>query len=192
MSRLAITRVKVLRTVFVLLEVLLLIQLRGVTLASPPQTSSRDVGDLTPLAMSADQLTDALATTDGSLISCGWAGGFSWTTTSDSFLTIHKCSLSIPKNGHVFIAVNGSLARLDGEYQARFRVGIDDKTGEFDTDRWIDVGNDAGDGSDRSVAISAQVSSRRYAQVLPAGQALEWSGDIARLRFHPHRARAGP
>jgi hypothetical protein len=92
--------------------------------------------------------------TDSDLLSCGVSGYTSWTTTSSSFQTIHNCALSVPRDGWVFISANGSVGRYDGEYEAQFRIGVDSPSGDPDVDRYVNVYNDSGDGTDRSVALS--------------------------------------
>lgn len=54
----------------------------------------------------------------------------------------------------MFISADGSLARQDGEYEALFEIGIDTTSGDANIDRWVNVYNDSGDGTDESVALS--------------------------------------
>jgi len=77
-----------------------------------------------------------------------------WTTTSSSFKVIRQCTLTAPQDGWVFISTDGSLARQDGEYEALFEIGIDTTSGDANIDRWVNVYNDSGDGTDESVALS--------------------------------------
>jgi hypothetical protein len=88
------------------------------------------------------------------LISCGVSGNLNWTTTSSSFQVIRQCSLTLPQDGYVFISANSSVARQDGEYEAQFEIGIDSTIGDGDIDRWVNVYNDSGDGTDKSIALS--------------------------------------
>ena len=52
------------------------------------------------------------------------------------------------------ITADGSMTRSDGEYEALFNIGIDSTTGDSNIDRWVNVYNDSGDGTDESVALS--------------------------------------
>jgi hypothetical protein len=88
------------------------------------------------------------------ILPCGVSGGITWDTTSTAFQVIHQCSLTVPQEGLVFISADGSVARSDGEYEARFRMGIDSTSGATDSDRFVNVYDDAGDGTDKSVALS--------------------------------------
>ncbi len=87
-------------------------------------------------------------------VTCGASGNLNWTTTGSSFAVVRQCSFSAPQNGYVHIVANGSPGRQNGEYEAQFRLGIDSTTGEADTDRFVNVYNDTGDGTDRLVALS--------------------------------------
>jgi hypothetical protein len=87
-------------------------------------------------------------------ISCGASGNISWTTTSSSFVSVRECSIGIPTDGWIFISADGTVARQDGEYEANFRIGVDSTTGDPDIDRWVNVYDDAGDGSDTTLALS--------------------------------------
>lgn len=87
-------------------------------------------------------------------ISCGASGNLSWTTTSSSFVSIRECSIGVPMDGWIFISANGTVARQDGEYEANFRIGVDNTTGDSNIDRWVNVYDDAGDGSDTTMALS--------------------------------------
>ena len=92
------------------------------------------------------------------VLACGDSGNLDWTTTSSSFVVIRQCTIQVPQAGWVFLSATGSLARQDGEYEAQFRLGIDQTTGLTNTDRWVNVYNDSGDGTDKSVALSALMS----------------------------------
>lgn len=90
------------------------------------------------------------------IIACGASADTDWGTVSSDFEVIQECTLNAPQTGWAFIAANGSLARYNGEYEANFRIGIDNSSsGEVDTDRWVDVYSDGGDGTDEIVALSA-------------------------------------
>jgi riboflavin biosynthesis pyrimidine reductase len=90
----------------------------------------------------------------GSLITCGASGNLNWTTTSGSFAVMRQCSMTVPQSGFVLISANGSVARSNGPYEAQFEIGIDSTAGDANIDRWVNVYNDTGDGSDESVALS--------------------------------------
>jgi len=87
-------------------------------------------------------------------VTCGASGNLNWTTTGSSFAVVRQCSFSAPQNGYVHIVANGSLGRQNGEYEAQFRLGIDSTTGEADTDRFVNVYDDSGDGTDETLALS--------------------------------------
>jgi len=151
---------------------------KGTTLAMPPGPASKNYDrgvpddkpfegapapapDLPPKnrigdVEAATSLTDpaAVLSAGGSLITCGASGNTSWTTTSSSFEVIRQCTFSVPQNGWVFLSANGSMARSNGEYEAQFRIGIDSTSGDSDVDRFVNVYNDGGDGTDKAVALS--------------------------------------
>lgn len=154
MNTLYAIRLKYLRFVVVLVGVILLLHPSKVTLANPPPPNSKDDGNAGPVTVSANSLVDTLTSSGGALISCGASSEDDWTTTSGSFQVIRECTLSVPQSGRVFISADGSVGRQDGKYEARFRIGIDDTAGDSDIDRWVNVYNDAGDGTDKSVALS--------------------------------------
>lgn len=91
----------------------------------------------------------------GALAVCGSGGNTDWSTVESSFQVICRCTLSLAQDGWVFVSAGGSLAGRDCEYEAHFRLGIDDAAGDPTTDRWVDVYGDGGDGMDASVALSA-------------------------------------
>ena len=84
-----------------------------------------------------------------------------WETISNSFVTIHECTLTAGEAGWAFIAADGSAGLYDADhkydYEAQFSIAIDiSTTGKIDTDRYVNIYADAapGDGSDKSVALS--------------------------------------
>jgi hypothetical protein len=91
---------------------------------------------------------------DGSPVACGASGGDDWMTTADTFTVIRQCTLTVPYDGWVFMSADSSLGRLDGAYEALFSIGIDGAAGDADLDRWVNVYDDAGDGTDKVVALS--------------------------------------
>jgi len=92
---------------------------------------------------------------DSTLVVCGAGGNTDWSSVDSTFHVICRCTLSLPGDGWAFIAAGGSLAGRDCEYEAQFRLGIDNAEGDPGTDRWADVYGDGGDGMDTSVALSA-------------------------------------
>jgi hypothetical protein len=95
-----------------------------------------------------------LPAANATALSCGASGNLNWTTTAGSFAVVRQCSLTAPQAGWMFISANGSLARQNGEYEAQFEIGIDSTAGDANIDRWVNVYNDSGDGTDKSVALS--------------------------------------
>jgi hypothetical protein len=85
---------------------------------------------------------------------CSASGNMTWTTSSPTFSEMRQCTMNVPEDGWVLITADGSMARYDGEYEASFSIGIDSTTGDPDIDRWVNVYNDSGDGTDKSVALS--------------------------------------
>jgi hypothetical protein len=95
-----------------------------------------------------------LPAANATALSCGASGNLNWTTTAGSLAVVRQCSLAAPQAGWVFISADGSLARQNGEYEAQFEIDIDSTAGDGNIDRWVNVYNDSGDGSDKSVALS--------------------------------------
>jgi hypothetical protein len=60
----------------------------------------------------------------------------------------------MPESGSVLISADACVARQNGEYEGNFRIGIDSTDGDPNIDRWVDVYNDTGDGSDTTLALS--------------------------------------
>ena len=96
----------------------------------------------------------ALLAAAGGLLTCGQQANLDWTTTSGDFQVIHYCTLRVPSDGSVFISATGSVARTDGPYEGQFRVDIDSTAGDENVDRWVNIYDDAGDGSDETLALS--------------------------------------
>jgi hypothetical protein len=90
----------------------------------------------------------------GSPVACGASGGSEWMTTSSSFTVIRQCTLTVPYDGWAYVSADSSLGRLDGAYEAHFSIGIDGTAGDEDLDRWVNVYDDDGDGTDKAVALS--------------------------------------
>ena len=119
---------------------------------------------------------------------CGASGNLDWTTTSSTFQEVRQCSLNVPSEGLAFITTDTSLARQDGEYEAQFKIGVDSTAGDANSDRWVNVYNDAGDGSDETVRISALLPlAAGNHTLLLAGQAICGSRHRPSLRSYAHR-----
>jgi hypothetical protein len=99
-------------------------------------------------------LAASVRAADGAPVACGASGGDDWITTSSTFTVVRQCTLAVPYDGWVFISADSSLGRLDGAYEAQFRIGIDGTAGDAALDRWVNVYDDAGDGTDKVVALS--------------------------------------
>jgi len=124
----------------------------GETWSAPPDSGSRNDDERMSSTLSSNLA--AVLAAGGSLLTCGASGNTSWTTTSSSFQVIRQCTLTVPQAGWVFISTNGSVARQNGEYEALFEIGIDTISGDADIDRWVNIYDDSGDGTDESVALS--------------------------------------
>ena len=125
----------------------------GTTVAATPDPASKNYGSDGQASTPLGDIVASLSA-GGSLVACGASGNLSWSTTSSGFQVIRQCTLSVPQDGWVFISADGSLARMNGEYEAQFEIGIDTTSGDGNIDRWVNVYNDTGDGTDESVALS--------------------------------------
>jgi hypothetical protein len=86
---------------------------------------------------------------------CGASSDIGWTTTSSSLVVVMQCTLSVPRDGWVFIAANGSLGLQNSAYEAQFRVAIDESSvGDPATDRWVNIYSSSGLGTDETVGLS--------------------------------------
>lgn len=125
--------------------------------------------------------SDALMplTAGAPFVTCDASRNENWTTTGSSFAVVRQCSFSAPQNGWVHIVANGSPGRWNGEYEAQFRLGIASTTGEGDTDRWVNVYDDSGDGTDETLALSVlrPLKAGTYTFSLP-GQRYSGSGTM--------------
>lgn len=88
------------------------------------------------------------------VVVAGASGNGNWTTTNNSFQVVRQCTLTAPGAGQVFIAADTSLTRLDGDYEAQLRLGVDTVAGDNSSDRWVNISSDTGDGTDRNGALS--------------------------------------
>jgi hypothetical protein len=89
---------------------------------------------------------------------CGTAASDDWNNATDTFSVIRGCTLNVPRDSFAFVDASAS-AKLDfagagNEWEGHFRLGIDNINGASATDRWVNVYNDGGNGTDRSVAQS--------------------------------------
>jgi hypothetical protein len=85
---------------------------------------------------------------------CGDSSSNSWATTSSTFQLVRTCGLDLPSAGWVLVSADGSAGRTDGPYEAQFRLDVDAVAGDPEVDRWVNVYDDTGDGTDRTVALS--------------------------------------
>lgn len=94
------------------------------------------------------------------VLACGVVGNTVWNTTETSFQAIRSCDLTVPQSGFVYLSGNASVGLASGgtAYEGRFRLGVDAVTGAANTDRWVNVTTDSGDGTDENVATSLLTS----------------------------------
>ncbi len=93
---------------------------------------------------------------------CGDSGSGTWTTSASTFATIRSCTFYLPKDGFAFVDASAS-AGLDNpapgnDWVGHFGIGVDGDSGSPLFERWVNVYPDAGDGTDRSVALSGLVN----------------------------------
>jgi hypothetical protein len=88
------------------------------------------------------------------VVAAGASDTANWSTTNSSLQVVRQCTLTAPRDGQVFIAADTSLGRLDGDYEARLTLGMDNTNGDADIDRWVNVYSDTGDGTDKNGALS--------------------------------------
>ena len=86
---------------------------------------------------------------------CSARGNLDWSTTASAFQVVCRCTLTLPQDGWAFISADASLSGRDCEYEAHFRLGIDNTQGDPASDRWVDIYSDSRDGMDAAVAVSA-------------------------------------
>lgn len=87
---------------------------------------------------------------------CGSSSSSNWTTTAGTFQAIASCSLTLAQSGFVYLTGTASAVLPNGSsaYEARVRVGVGVVDGSADSDRWVNVYPDAGDGTDEVVSTS--------------------------------------
>lgn len=56
--------------------------------------------------------------------------------------------------GLAFFSANGSVGRLDGPYEGWFDLQTDGTTEDYASERWVNVYDDTGDGTDENAALS--------------------------------------
>lgn len=115
----------------------------------PEAKNAPPASGLSPIGLLAES-----AGNHGPLLSCSAVGNSSWTTNATSFVVMRQCTLTVPESGRAFIALSGSLGYSNGPYEGQFRIGIDSTTGDSGIDRWVNVYSDAGDGTDKSLALT--------------------------------------
>ena len=71
----------------------------------------------------------------------------------DARETLSTCNLTVPEAGQIFVSANGSAGFDDAYARVLFRIKIDGSQ-KYETDRYMAVFDDTGDGSDASVALS--------------------------------------
>jgi hypothetical protein len=125
----------------------------GETQLSSPEAGSKNASTGDGAAVTPAELASVMAGAD-QIVTCGAYGNANWTTTSATFQVMRQCTLKVPSAGYVFLSADGNPTRYDGEYEAQFEFGIDGTTGDPNVDRWVNVYNDAGDGTDKSMALS--------------------------------------
>jgi hypothetical protein len=100
-------------------------------------------------------LTAIFTPTDNAdVVAAGDSGNVNWTNTNSTFQIVRECTLTAPRAGQVFLAANASCSRSDGEYEIRLRFGMDNTNGDQSVERWVNVYNDSGDGTDENVQLS--------------------------------------
>ncbi len=106
-----------------------------------------------PKSSAAPDVYGALAS--GSAAQCG-SGIANWTTISASLVPIVSCSLTFSESGFVYMAASASLgiASQSSSYEARFRLGGDNTSGDPGLDRWVNIYTDSSDGTDKNLAVS--------------------------------------
>jgi hypothetical protein len=90
---------------------------------------------------------------------CSDQRGDSLTFSSLDFEVVRACTIDSSQGGVVTIIASSSLGlqtnTVADEYEAQFRLDVDSTSGNGATDRWVNTYADAGDGSGKSVALSA-------------------------------------
>jgi hypothetical protein len=71
-----------------------------------------------------------------------------WNTNSGTSEVIGSLEILMPHSGWVFISANGSVRRVDGPFEAEFRIGIDNQWGDLGTRRFVNIYDKADFSSD--------------------------------------------
>lgn len=87
---------------------------------------------------------------------CEQSAGNDWTTAAETPQVIASCTLNAPQAGYAFVVGSASAHLPNGspEYEARFRLGVNNSNGSPLSDRWVNIYGDNGDGTDETVATS--------------------------------------
>lgn len=97
------------------------------------------------------------------ILTCGATGSDTYTNATSEYTSIRSCTMNLPRRGAVLINADASAGLnapgAGNEFEAQFRLGVDNASGSATTDRWVNVYTDAGDGTDRVVADSLLVPS---------------------------------
>ena len=88
------------------------------------------------------------------ILACGGSGNQNWSTTSSTAAVVRSCSLTLPQDGLIFFSADASIARSDGEFEIHLQASLDAASPESAPDRWVNLYNDSGDGTDKSAALS--------------------------------------
>jgi hypothetical protein len=86
---------------------------------------------------------------------CSETDGETYLNSTTTFTELAKCTIAAPSAGSVLTLASGSAALSGGAYEANFRLGLDESTtGSAQTDRYINIYPDSGDGTDETVAVN--------------------------------------
>jgi hypothetical protein len=88
------------------------------------------------------------------LLACGDQEYNSWETTSNLYEVVSQCSLTLPEDGWLLVAADGTAMYEDGDYEVSFDIGLDAAAGSGDANRYVDSYLGDGRGVDRTMALS--------------------------------------
>lgn len=96
---------------------------------------------------------------------CSASGSDLWTNNTSDFTIVRSCTIDAPRAGFAFLDANASgglnATGAGNEWEGQFSFAIDNTTISMpDFDRWINVYNDAGDGTDHALALSGVANIR--------------------------------
>jgi hypothetical protein len=86
-------------------------------------------------------------------ISCGEADADLWSTTSNTWQGIEKCSLTAPTDTWAFVSASSSVNYSDGPFQGQFQVRIDDDASKS-ASHAVNIYSSDDFGKDNTVAVS--------------------------------------